>query len=58
VWVQPVVNTWADKSLPEAVMPILDEKDIVIPTLMGAVPASPERKIAADASRVLKVVHG
>jgi flagellar biosynthesis protein FlhF len=58
VWVQPVVNTWADKSLPEAVMPIPDEKDIVIPTLMGAVPASPERKIAADASRVLKVVHG
>ncbi len=58
VLAQPVVNTWADKSLPEAVMPISEEKDIVIPTLMGAVPASPARKIAADASRVLKVVHG
>jgi flagellar biosynthesis GTPase FlhF len=58
VLVQPVESAWADKNLPEAVMPIHHEEDIVIPTLMGAVPALPARKIAADASRVMKVAHG
>jgi hypothetical protein len=55
---QPVASAWADKSLPEAVMPIPHEQGRVTSNLMGSVPASPARKKAADASRILKVVHG
>jgi hypothetical protein len=58
VLVPPLESAWAEKSSPEAVMSTPHEEDIEIPTLMGALPASPSRKTAADASRVMKVAHG